>query len=117
MSMPVELNISYNADRPVTERFTKVVMNKAAASALFEYMYARFDNIGSDYKNQLHGEFWSYFFSICDSPKQRYPAVCALIMQACADLALVKPYQAELQATLQSDPRYQQQETACPSMD
>ena len=77
MSMPVELNISYNEDQPVTERFTKVVMDKAAASALFEYMFARFDEIGADYKDQLHGEFWGGFFR-CVTSRNSYTLLCTL---------------------------------------
>lgn len=95
----------------MTERFTKVVMDKAAASALFEYMFARFDDVGADYKGQLYGEFWGGFFSVCNIPQQLYPTVYSLIMQAC-ELEFVKPYQTALQAALQSDPRYQNQRTA-----
>ncbi|MFD1245275.1 glycine cleavage system H protein [Paralysiella testudinis] len=85
--------------------------SKATAAALFDYLLHHLPDVAPDYAEEFEYSNWDVL-SITGLSAAYFMPVYDLIMQACQELELVKPYQAALQAALQSDPRYRQQQAA-----
>lgn len=74
---------------------------------LFDYMQPRMFEVAPEDADPFQGQFFGGVLSITSVPASRYMAVYGLIMEACDNVAQLKPCKADLQKALQDDPRYQ----------
>lgn len=107
MSAPDNLFVRHDA-----EVMTQVRLTSHAGEALFLHLLPRLQRLELDLADQFEGEYYGEVLSIAHIPAQYYPQVCRWIMQACEELAVLKPHQADLRQALESDPRFKQLQAA-----
>ncbi len=86
----------------------EVHLGKRAVYDLFNFMLPKLQEHIPSYSDQFEGEYYGDILSIGDVSVEHYPLVYDFIMQACDEFDSLKPHKTDLQAALQSDPRYKQ---------
>lgn len=96
--MPSELYVS---------REVKVFLGgKTAPSELLDYLYPRLAEIDKEAAEQMQGEFSGCVFSIADLSAEAFVRVCGWILEAAEKSEWIKPYESDLKAALEADPRF-----------
>lgn len=106
MSVPGKLIVRHDGDNVVG-----IFLGNRATDPLFAYMVERMPAVAPDYAQEFEYSNWGVF-SIAGAPPSSFMAVYNLIMQACEELAVLKPHQADLRQALESDPRFKQLQAA-----
>ena len=101
MSAPDYLYINYAENGLIKHHLPNRV-----SVPLFEYMLTGMAVVAPDYVDQFEGEFYGGVLSVCAAAEKDYPAIVALMMQACDEVFVLQALKADLKAALEADPRF-----------
>ena len=101
MSAPDYLYINYAGDDLIKHH-----LPNRASVPLFDYVLSGLAAAAPDYVDQFEGEFYGGVLSVCAAAEKDYPAIVALMMQACDEVFVLQALKADLKAALEADPRF-----------
>ena len=101
--MATQLFLNYDNNSKIIE----VLLGKSAATALFDYLWPRLQEINPEKADQFAGEYWGNVLSLTSWPAHQFMEVYQLIMQACDEVEILQEHKDNLKQALQADERYQ----------